>query len=84
MQMICTQKMSYQRSVMEIFDAAKKSIRDKARAGNLFQFSGDHTDGLLTIVSYAGDPESCVKSLAEKLSSAGAVKVSAIFVIEAE
>lgn len=84
MQMICTQKMSYQKSVMEIFDTARKSIRDKAQAENLFQFSGEHTDGLLTIFSYVGDPDSCVKSLMEKLSSARAVKVSAIFVIEAE
>ncbi len=84
MQMICSQKMSYQNAVMEIFDSAKRSIRDQAKAGNLFQFSGENNDGLLTVISYMGDPESCVKTLTEKLSSIRVVKISAIFVIETE
>lgn len=68
----------------EIFDSTKKSIRDKAQAENLFQFSGENSEGLLTILSYMGEPESCVKTLMEKVSSMRVVKISAIFVMEIE
>ena len=82
--MVCTPKMLYQKAVMEILDSAKKSIRDKAQAENLFQFSGIKEDGNLTFLSFVGDPSACIKTLAEKLESLPIAKISAIFAMETE
>ena len=82
--MVHTPKMIYQKTVVEILDSAKRSIQDQAQAENLFQFSGIKEDGNLTFHSFLGDPDVCVKTLMEKLSSLPVVKISAIFVMETE
>ena len=84
--MVRTPKMLYQKAVVEILDSAKKSIQDKAQAENLFQFSGIEEEGAgnLTFLSFVGDPDACLKTLAEKLSRLPVVKISAIFAIETE
>jgi len=84
MYMVHNPKMNYQKAVVEILDSVKTSIRDKAQAENLFQFSGTKAEGSLMFISFMGDPDSCVKTLMGKLSSIPAVKVSAVIVIEAE
>ncbi|MBI5427818.1 MAG: hypothetical protein HZA02_06005 [Nitrospinae bacterium] len=69
--------MDYQKSIVEILDTAKKLTPQKTEVENIFQSAGIKVTGDLAFVSFNGNPESCVKTLMEKLSAMPVVKISA-------
>lgn len=69
--------MDYQKAVVEILDAAKKLTQDKAQVESLFQNAGIKVDGNLAFIAFNGNPDTCVKTLMDKLSAMPVVKISA-------
>ncbi len=69
--------MDYQKAMTDILDTAKKLTPNKTEVETIFQSSGIKLGGDLSFISFNGSPESCVKTLMEKLSAMPVVKISA-------
>lgn len=68
---------THEKAIIEILGSTQKLTTNKTQVISVFQSAGIIIDDRLLLVSLAGDAESCVSSLMDKLSLMPVIKISA-------